>query len=102
MPSSNAVCVGKQSVDIFNELRMPGDWMSAMSSDSGSSEHQEKLSDSSSERGEDNSIEADGHIADPNCVAENPYRVTFQDITSAAFLIKSGIECTPCTVSVAS
>lgn len=42
----------------------------------------------------------DASIVDPNCVAENPYRVTFQDITSAAFLIKAGIECTPCTVSV--
>lgn len=38
-------------------------------------------------------------ILDPNCVATKPYRVTFQDITSAAFLIKSGIEYTPCTVS---
>lgn len=45
-------------------------------------------------------VSRDASIVDPNCVAENPYRVTFQDITSAAFLIKAGIECTPCTVSV--
>lgn len=102
MPSSDASCVGKQSVGLFNELRTPGDWMSATSSDSGSSEHQDKPSESVWEHGEDTSNEADVNIVDPNCVAENPYRVTFQDITSAAFLIKSGIECTPCTVSVAS
>lgn len=41
-------------------------------------------------------FEAD--ITDPHCVAEKPYVVTFQDITSAAFLIKSGIDYTPCTV----
>lgn len=38
-------------------------------------------------------------IVDPHCTAANPYRVTFQDITAAAFLIKNGIEYTPCTVS---
>lgn len=37
-------------------------------------------------------------IVDPHCTATNPYTVTFQDITSAAFLIKNGIEYTPCTV----
>lgn len=39
-------------------------------------------------------------IIDPNCVAEKPYKVSFQDITSAWFLIKSGIEYTPCTVII--
>lgn len=39
-------------------------------------------------------------VSDPNCVADKPYKVTFQDITSAAFVIKSGIEYTPCTVIV--
>lgn len=38
-------------------------------------------------------------IVDPHCVAENPVRVTFQDITSASYLIKSGIEYTPCSVN---
>lgn len=38
-------------------------------------------------------------MVDPHCVAENPVRVTFQDITSASYLIKSGIEYTPCTVN---
>lgn len=37
-------------------------------------------------------------IVDPHCTATNPYKVTFQDITAAAFLIKGGIACTPCTV----
>lgn len=40
-------------------------------------------------------------IVDPHCTAANPYKVTFQDITSAAFLIKSGIEYTSCTVKFA-
>lgn len=38
-------------------------------------------------------------IVDPHCVAEKPIRVTFQDITSASYLIKSGIEYTPCSVN---
>lgn len=37
-------------------------------------------------------------IVDPHCTATNPYRVTFQDVTAAAFLIKGGIACTPCSV----
>lgn len=37
-------------------------------------------------------------IIDPHCTASNPYTVTFQDITSAAFLIRKGIDRTPCTV----
>lgn len=41
----------------------------------------------------------DIEIVDPNCVAEKPVKVTFQDITSASYLIKSGIEYTPCTVN---
>lgn len=41
----------------------------------------------------------DSEVSDPYCVADKPYVVTFQDITSASFLIKSGIECTPCKVS---
>lgn len=45
-------------------------------------------------------IESDiGEIIDPQCCAENPVRVTFQDITSASYLIKTGIEYTPCTVN---
>lgn len=42
--------------------------------------------------------EEEAEIVDPHCTAQNPYKVTFQDITSAAFLIKNGIEYTPCTV----
>lgn len=42
----------------------------------------------------------DDEVTDPNCVADKPYVVTFQDITSASFLIKSGIERTPCSVTV--
>lgn len=39
-------------------------------------------------------------VEDPYCIAENPVKVSFQDITSAAFLIKNGIQNTPCQVSV--
>lgn len=38
-------------------------------------------------------------IVDPNCVAENPVQINFQDITSASYVIKSGIEYTPCSVN---
>ncbi|XP_031619975.1 uncharacterized protein LOC116338699 [Contarinia nasturtii] len=44
----------------------------------------------------------DIEVVDPNCVAEKPVKITFQDITSASYLIKSGIEYTPCTKSRAS
>lgn len=36
--------------------------------------------------------ELDDKFCDPN----NPQIITFQDITSAAFMIKNGIEYTPC------
>lgn len=38
-------------------------------------------------------------IIDPNCLAEKPVRVTFRDVTSASFIIKSGVEYTPCSVN---
>lgn len=44
-------------------------------------------------------VHSDIEVIDPHCVAEKPKRVTFQDITSASYLIKSGIEYTPCTVN---
>uniref|UniRef100_T1GDD9 L-serine deaminase n=1 Tax=Megaselia scalaris TaxID=36166 RepID=T1GDD9_MEGSC len=33
---------------------------------------------------------------DPYCVEGKPQKITFQDVTSAAFLIKGGVERTPC------
>ncbi|XP_053694521.1 L-threonine ammonia-lyase [Sabethes cyaneus] len=36
---------------------------------------------------------------DPFCNADNPQIITFQDVTSAAFKIKKGIEHTPCSKS---
>ncbi|XP_033185810.2 serine racemase isoform X1 [Bombus vancouverensis nearcticus] len=38
-------------------------------------------------------------ILDPYCVEENPQKITFEDITSAAFKIKCGIINTPCVKS---
>lgn len=37
-------------------------------------------------------------VEDPLCSAKTAKKVTFQDVTTAAFLIKGGVECTPCTV----
>lgn len=38
-------------------------------------------------------------FTDPFCNADNPQIITFQDVTSAAFRIKNGIEYTPCPVN---
>ncbi|XP_011149389.1 uncharacterized protein LOC105189156 isoform X2 [Harpegnathos saltator] len=38
-------------------------------------------------------------LIDPCCVEDQPQKITFEDITSAAFKIKSGIICTPCVKS---
>lgn len=37
-------------------------------------------------------------IIDPQCDPNNPKKISFQDVTSAALLIKDGIEKTPCPV----
>lgn len=37
-------------------------------------------------------------LNDPYCVEDNPQRITFEDVTSAAFKIKCGIINTPCVV----
>jgi len=39
-------------------------------------------------------------LADPMCSSVCPTKVQFEDITSAAFKIKSGVLVTPCMVSV--
>lgn len=36
------------------------------------------------------------NVEDPFCNAEKPQKITFQDVTSAAFMIKGGVEVTPC------
>lgn len=41
----------------------------------------------------------DSELVDKHCLADKPVRVTFRDVTSAAFLIKSGIERTSCPVN---
>ncbi|XP_076165427.1 serine racemase [Ptiloglossa arizonensis] len=38
-------------------------------------------------------------LIDPNCVAEDPKKITFEDIISAAFKIKHGVINTPCVRS---
>lgn len=37
-------------------------------------------------------------LIDPHCDPNNPQRISFHDVTSAAFLIKDDVERTPCPV----
>lgn len=37
-------------------------------------------------------------LEDPLCSPKNVQKITFQDVTTAAFLIKDGVEYTPCPV----
>ena len=39
------------------------------------------------------------NVADPYCDEKNPRIITFQDVCQAAFMIKGGIDVTPCRVS---
>lgn len=38
-------------------------------------------------------------VADPLCDEKHPRVITFQDVCQAAFMIKGGIDVTPCRVS---
>lgn len=38
-------------------------------------------------------------VSDPYCDENNPRIITFQDVCQAAFMIKGGIDVTPCKVS---
>lgn len=38
-------------------------------------------------------------VADPFCDEKNPRVITFQDVCQAAFMIRGGVETTPCSVS---
>src|ERR1700744_5459878 len=38
-------------------------------------------------------------LEDPLCSPNNVQKITFQDVTTASFLIKGGVEYTPCPVS---
>lgn len=50
---------------------------------------------------EQRSFETDQEILlDPHCNPEKPQRISFHDVTSAAFLIKDDIEKTPCAVGL--
>lgn len=49
------------------------------------------------ENGVEKSVDAE--VIDPHCLAENPIQIQFQNISAAAFMIKNGIEYTPCTVN---
>lgn len=41
----------------------------------------------------------DDPLFDPWCDAENPIEVTFEDVSAAAFMLRGGIQRTPCAVS---
>lgn len=45
-------------------------------------------------------VDTDTSFEDPLCSAKTAKKVTFQDVTTAAFLIKGGVECTPCPVRI--
>jgi len=38
-------------------------------------------------------------VADPYCDEQNPRIISFQDVCQAAFMIKGGVDVTPCRVS---
>lgn len=44
-------------------------------------------------------VDVEVEVEDPLCKARNAIKVTFQDVTTASFLIKGGVEYTPCPVS---
>lgn len=44
-------------------------------------------------------MDSNDNYEDPMCTAENPHKITFEDITSAAFKIKNRIRQTPCIKS---
>lgn len=109
MPTSNMICFIKDNIEIIREIDEPVKKIAEVEiSDTNSLNNCDVKSTTTESSGsvsmENNEFEefvsdVEQDIVDPHCVAENPYKVTFQDITSAAFMIKSGIECTPCTVS---
>lgn len=39
-------------------------------------------------------------VEDPYCDERNPRIITFQDVCQAAFMIKGGVDLTPCKVAV--
>ncbi|XP_055332151.1 L-threonine ammonia-lyase-like [Paramacrobiotus metropolitanus] len=41
----------------------------------------------------------DDPLFDPWCDPENPIQVTFEDVSAAAYMLKGGIQLTPCTLS---
>ncbi len=43
-------------------------------------------------------LDGDAPLVDPECDPAHPKKVTFSDISSAAFNIKDGVIKTPCTV----
>lgn len=49
---------------------------------------------------DNNSINEMEEFLDPYCLEKSPQKINFQDVTSAAFLIKGGVEKTPCFVSM--
>ncbi|CAG9813830.1 unnamed protein product [Phaedon cochleariae] len=44
-------------------------------------------------------LEEDNNMADPFCNPDSPVRITFEEVTSAAYKIRSGIDYTPCIKS---
>lgn len=47
----------------------------------------------------ESSLKCNEIMEDPACLPENPQRITFEDVTSASYIVKSGIANTPCIKS---
>lgn len=48
--------------------------------------------------GSENGNSANQDLEDPLCTAKSARKISFQDVTTASFLIKGGVEYTPCPV----
>ncbi|XP_058821522.1 L-threonine ammonia-lyase-like [Topomyia yanbarensis] len=62
-------------------------------------DEQEKLHEKEQNGVKNNFDGLQEEFTDPFCNADNPQIISFQDVTSAAFKIKKGIEFTPCSKS---
>ena len=65
-------------------------------------EHPENSTTTDKSTSDDNTDDTnvtDDSILDPSCDPNHPIKITFNDVTAAAFKIKGGVERTPCNVS---
>lgn len=113
MPTSNVICLIRDKVELIKDTEEPVKKIPDIETNNisgpsfNNSDGENSIAESESGSVENNEFEGSSvtdneehGVLDPHCVAENPTKISFHDITSAAFMIKSGIEYTPCTVSI--